>query len=194
MNQILRNIYLNNHHTYTLKENLRFELAHGPENNYYQLIENGKKRANRLFAEVFKETETVQLIFIIFEHSRKNKLDKLLYKTNFSIVDSFVTHSWSEYNDGETTVLIIETDKQNLRIAKIIDAICYKDFYSHGKLRINSPLIFYNKQDNLILNVYDDRGCDIWSDNLTRQKEIYTKYHTWLLDYDRKNIVSFYEP
>ncbi|MDT2835168.1 DUF3885 domain-containing protein [Vagococcus carniphilus] len=193
MNKELRNIYLTHHHTYKLKENIRFELAYGNEKKYYSKIEKGKIRANILFEEVFKDSKIVQMIFIISQYSSKNKVDKFLYRNNFKVVDSFVTKSWDRYYDGETNILVIETEKSNLRVPKIIDGICYEDFYRNGKLRIKSPIIFYNKQDNLILNIYDDRGCDIWSDNLKRQKEIYNKYNSWILDYDREIITKFYE-
>jgi len=189
----LRNIYLTHHHTYPLKENIRFELAHGEEKNYYSKIENGKIRANILFEEVFKDSKIVQMIFIISQYSSKNKMDKFLYRNTFKVVDSFVTKSWDRFYDEETTILVIETEKSNLRVSKIIDGICYEDFYRYGKLRIKSPIIFYNKQENLILNIYDDRGCDIWSDNLKRQKEIYNKYNSWILDYDRDTISKFYD-
>lgn len=91
------------------------------------------------------------------------------------------------------TVLVIETEKNNLRVAETIDSICYEDFYRYGKLRIKSPLIFYNEKENIILNIYYDRSCDIWSNNLPRQKEIYPQYSSWILNDDRDIISSFYE-
>lgn len=133
------------------------------------------------------------MIFIISQYSSKNRIQKFLYKNSFKVLDSFVTNSWNEYYDGETTVLVIETDKSNVRVAKTIDGICYEDFYRYGKLKIKSPLIFYNEKENIILNIYDDRGCDIWSHNLPRQKEIYIKYNSWILNYDRDIISKFYE-
>ncbi len=201
MNTTIRNIYLNHHNTYPLEENIRFELAHGDDSNYYEqlendtdidMVENGKKRAMTLFEEVFKDSETVQIIFITSEYSNKNRIAKFLHKNQFRIVDSFITNSWDGYFDGITTVLVIETEKANLRLAKLIDGLCYQDFYRYGKLKIKNPLIFYNAQDNLILNIYDDRGCDIWSNNFNKQKKIYTKYNTWILDYDRESISKFY--
>lgn len=60
---------------------------------------------------------------------------------------------------------------------------------------IKSDFVFLNEPKSIILTIYDDRGCDIWSDNLTIQKEFYHKYNSWILDYDRetinKNISAF---
>ncbi|MGX7023821.1 DUF3885 domain-containing protein [Vagococcus hydrophili] len=47
------------------------------------------------------------------------------------------------------------------------------DIFNRGKLKIKSNFVFYNAKENIILNIYDDRGCDIWSDNITRQKVLY---------------------
>lgn len=176
-----------------MKENIRFELAHGENRSYYTEIENGKKRALILFDEVFKNLKTVQLILTIPQYTSKTKLKRYLYKNQFKLIDSFITHSWNTYYDGETTVLIIETAKANLRVVKIIDGICYKDFPQHRRMRIKNSVVFYNSQDNLILNVYDDRGCDIWSSNLKRQKEIYDKYNSWIPKYDKIRISNFYD-
>lgn len=68
-------------------------------------------------------------------------------------------------------------------MSKTIDGICYKDFYRYGKLKINSHIVFYNKQDNIHLTIYDDRFCDIWSDNLKIQQTIYTKYRSWVSEF-----------
>lgn len=202
MNQTVRNIYLKHHYTYDLKENIRFELAHGDDSNYYDqlesdkemaVVENGKKRANLLFKEVFKEVEMVQLIFFISQYSRKNRIDKYLYKNDFQVIDSFVTSSWNDYFDGLITGLVIETKRSNLRVAKLIDGIFYQDFCRSGKLKIKSPFVFYNEETNTILNIYDDRGCDIWSDNREQQTKLYYKYNSWILDYDRENIAKYYE-
>lgn len=194
MEDILREIYLNYHHTYPLKENIRFELAWGKEGNYTSRIKNAKKRGKVLFDEVFNNSDKIQMIFFISKYSSKNKIEKFLLKNKFAIIDSFVTGTWDwEDDEFRTTVLVIETDKENFRALKVIDAICYQDFYEYGKLRIKSPFVFYNSDTKTILNIYDDRGCDVWSDNIQEQKRIYKKYNDWILDYDRENISNFYE-
>ncbi|MEG2707745.1 MAG: DUF3885 domain-containing protein [Vagococcus sp.] len=201
MNQSLRTIYSTHHHTYPLKENIRFELAHGYNATYYgqvahnkqiDAVENGKKRALTLFHDIFKYSETIQMIFFISHNSSKSNIKKYLYKNEFKVIDSFVTNSLEDYYEGLTTVLVTETAKSNIRITKVIDGICYEDFYRHGKLRIRNPFVFYNAKDNIILNIYDDRGCDVWSDNLKRQKELFNHYYSWILDYDKENISRFY--
>ena len=52
-------------------------------------------------------------------------------------------------------------------------------------------LLLHNYTD--FINIYDDRGCDIWSDNFSYQKNLYHTYYSWLLDYDLNNMTKFYQ-
>lgn len=121
MNNKLRDIYLKYHSTYYLKENIRFELAHGNYENYYEqmenhvpmnVVENGKQRAIVLFNDIFKNSETIQVILTISQHSSKNRIQKFLFKNQFKIIDTFMTNSWYDYYEGLVTVLVIETEKK----------------------------------------------------------------------------------
>ena len=61
----------------------------------------------------------------------------------------------------QATILIVETPKNIFREVKIFFGICYQDFYRYRKVKINNPMAFYNKQDSLLLTIYDDQFCDI---------------------------------
>lgn len=192
--QPLRNIYLNHHHTYLLKENLRFELAFGEEMDYFPRVERAKIRAHCLFQEIFKNTDTIQLILVLYDKAFPSHISKYLHRNSFKIIDSFSSDAWSDEDElNPVTLLVIETEQSNLRLNKLIDGICYQDFFNYGKLKIKNPIIFYHKKDNVILNIYDDRGCDIWSDNFSYQKNLYHTYYSWLLDYDLNNMTKFYQ-
>lgn len=188
MNQIIRDIYQQHHHTYPLKENIRFELAHGRETDYDQKIENGKKRAHRLFEEVFHDSENIQMIFFDAACSKKGFFRKFLHRNYFTIIDHFMTDSFKEYYTDETSITVVETPLVNVRKTKLIDGICYEDFKKPGKLRITNDVVFYETKKHTLLTIYDDRGCDIWSDNIQQQQAIYHKFNDWILDYDRGTI------
>ena len=189
MTQQLRDLYLQHHYTYELQENLRFELAHSDDENYHVRVAEAKARAGVLFDAVFKGSTKIQLIFFVFADSRHNYWQKFFHRNHFKVKDSFTTHSWGE----PTTVMVIETEKANLRLGKLLDGICYQDFFEYGKLKIHSPFVFYNEATATILNIYDDRGCDIWSAKLPPQKALYQAYYDWLLDYDLATMRAFYE-
>lgn len=178
MNKQIRNIYLNYHHTYPLSQNIRFELGYGSEENY---MINAKKRATKIFNDVFQKDDPIQLIFFVSKYSRKTRINRFLFRNDYKIIDSFETSAFNDYYDEPIMVLIVETKINNLKILKTIDALCYQDFPTPVKLKIPSILVFYNPKTNTILNVYDDRGCDLWSDNEFSQKKMYHKYNNWVL-------------
>ncbi len=196
MNPTIRHIYSTNHHTYPLPENLRLELAHGDNLDYHERIKKAKDRGKVLFNELFKNEEKIQLIFIINEEGKKSHFKKYLYHNNFVIRDSFSTTElfleWGEYEKRDT-ILVIETPMANIKINQLIDSLSYQDFFEYGKMKINHSFAFFNEKENIIFTLYDDRGCDIWSDDFNRMQEIYKKYNDWLLDYDLDKMKAFYD-
>jgi hypothetical protein len=193
MNQNVRKVFLFSHHTYRLKENLRFELALDSEINFHKRIQGAIKRAQTLFDEVFLGEEDIELIIPDFaERSGNGLIRKYLKLPNYQLIDSFTTPVFEPFGMDEVTMLVIRTKLNNVRIKKIIEGLCYKDFVEDGKLRIKGYLFFYNLKTETLVNIYDDRGCDIWSTNITSQRKLYNEYNDWILDYDRKEIDSFY--
>ena len=192
MSPNIRSIFLSSYTTYNLKGNLRFELAPESEEHFQKRIEAAKDRAKTLFNEVFSDEKELQIIITASKFSGAGLIRKYLYKANYQIVDSFTTSAFDSYYENKATILVINTQRNNVRIAKIIDGLCYRDFNEVGKLRVSDNLFLYNSKTNTIVNIYDDRGCDIWSDNIQSQKKLYDKYNDWILEYDKKEIDLYY--
>lgn len=192
MNPNIRSIFLSSYNTYKLKGNLRFELAPESEENFQKRIEAAKDRAKALLNEVFSDEKELQIIIPASKFSRAGLIRKYLYKANYQIVDSFTTSAFDSYYENQATILVINTQRNNVRTAKIIDGLCYRDFNEVGKLRVNDNLFLYNLKTNTIVNIYDDRGCDIWSNNIQSQKKLYDRFNDWILEYDKNEIDLFY--
>ncbi|PNY32177.1 hypothetical protein C2L98_05110 [Enterococcus gallinarum] len=192
MSPNIRSIFLSSYNTYNLKGNLRFELAPESEENFQKRIEVAKDRAKTLYNEVFSDEKELQLIITASKFSGAGLIRKYLYKANYQIVDSFTTSAFDSYYENKATILVMNTQRNNVRIAKIIDGLCYRDFNEVGKLRVSDNLFLYNSKTNTIVNIYDDRGCDIWSNNFQSQKKLYDKFNDWILEYDKNEIDLFY--
>ncbi|MUN91314.1 DUF3885 domain-containing protein [Enterococcus gallinarum] len=192
MSPNIRSIFLSSYNTYNLKGNLRFELAPESEENFQKRIEVAKDRAKTLCNEVFSDEKELQLIITASKFSGAGLIRKYLYKANYQIVDSFTTSAFDSYYENKATILVMNTQRNNVRIAKIIDGLCYRDFNEVGKLRVSDNLFLYNSKTNTIVNIYDDRGCDIWSNNFQSQKKLYDKFNDWILEYDKNEIDLFY--
>lgn len=192
MSPNIRSIFLSSYNTYNLKGNLRFELAPESEENFQKRIEVAKDRAKTLYNKVFSDEKELQLIITVSKFSGAGLIRKYLYKANYQIVDSFTTSAFDSYYENKATILVMNTQRNNVRIAKIIDGLCYRDFNEVGKLRVSDNLFLYNSKTNTIVNIYDDRGCDIWSNNFQSQKKLYDKFNDWILEYDKNEIDLFY--
>ncbi len=120
---------------------------------------------------MFSDEKELQLIITASKFSGAGLIRKYLYKANYQIVDSFTTSAFDSYYENKATILVMNTQRNNVRIAKIIDGLCYRDFNEVGKLRVSDNLFLYNSKTNTIVNIYDDRGCDIWSNNFQKSKE-----------------------
>lgn len=59
--------------------------------------------------------------------------------------------------------------------------------YDHGAY-------YLSKKNKLLVNIYDDRGMDIISDNKERLTPIYHTFKEYLLKYDFESMKDFFEP
>lgn len=53
---------------------------------------------------------------------------------------------------------------------------------------ITQDVTFYLISDNIGIHIYDDRGCDVWSNSLDSLYPLYIKRNNWILDYNRNEI------
>ena len=53
---------------------------------------------------------------------------------------------------------------------------------------IPQDLVFFCPLTTNALHIYDDRGCDIWSNDKETLRIIYKSLNDWILDYNRKEI------
>jgi hypothetical protein len=53
---------------------------------------------------------------------------------------------------------------------------------------IDSTILFVSKKGDRVLNIYDNRGCDVVVNNKQLMKKLYEKYSDWILDYNRAEI------
>ncbi|MDR2091113.1 MAG: DUF3885 domain-containing protein [Clostridiales bacterium] len=52
----------------------------------------------------------------------------------------------------------------------------------------DSEIIFCDTKFKRVLNIYDNRGCDVVIDDKKFLKEVYLKYSDWILQYNREEI------
>lgn len=112
--------------------------------------------------DVFKKKRTN-----IFKRFLKNSQDK--YKIQYNYYSNNITlpiiplGTGLEENgrDGTIEYSILLQNKDRLLYQKLIRTICNTDFPVTPKISYCPPIFFVNKTKNIILYIYDDRGCHI---------------------------------
>jgi hypothetical protein len=188
--------------------NLRFELGGETlENGTTERVNQALKRATEIYKLAIGFNEIIILIEEyendIFDQERKNKqylselisLDKLskfkgpFEQTYYEIDNSGIKtkHIFEDKLDCDLFIGKIILDEET--VAKII---CGKANLEMGfEPSITQDIYFYSVINKIGFRIYDDRGCDVWSNDKEKLRPIYKKLNKWILDYNRPEIEEF---
>ena len=62
-----------------------------------------------------------------------------------------------------------------------------------GFINLSSNVYFLNETHHLLFHLYDDRGADIVSKEKETLYPLYKQYNSWILEYDKENIMAIFE-
>lgn len=126
------------------------------------------KKSNELFEDVFREEES--LYFIVHVRRERGKYQKSATKVfrhlrrredkyNIKFVEKVIDE---EDQVSEYTVLL--SNKNALDYKRLIKAICHQDFPTlqprfRQTYTYYPEVFFVNIERNIVMNIYDDRGC-----------------------------------
>lgn len=70
------------------------------------------------------------------------------------------------------------------------DALLWNSIAYEMPIEPSSPVLSYlvDWESGIMLDVYDDRGMDVIATTVGRLTPFYSKFHNWLLDYDRERM------
>ena len=147
-------------------------------------------------------SRAIQIANILFA---SRKIDAAFFNQYFG-ADSFV------YVEGDFELnidkkidlnrnLLLASDHIDDNITAVKRCIAYDvDFITLENILKNqiecqiNPLVSFVSRDNqCILSVYDDRGCDIVFFSKEKYKEFYVKLEHYLLDYDREKMREVFD-
>ena len=77
----------------------------------------------------------------------------------------------------------VHAKTKEINYQKILKKLTFYDFSSYS-----TEVYFINKNQNLIFNLYDDRGLDIIATEKESLRNLYQEYYEWILEYDKKTI------
>lgn len=153
------------------------------EKNLYQLKDNSTEinieyfnnvynKATEIFEEIFKEGDEIYLVSHIrselnLSKNRRTNIFKLYLKNQKDKYN--LKYKQVILNDDEEKIIqysVLLSNKNKLNYKSLIKAICNQDFRElkprfNDKYTYYPEIFFVNKNKNIILNIFDDRGCFI---------------------------------
>ena len=105
-------------------------------------------------------------------------------------------HRSTTYQDRETSIITTyrwaEMEANRIGYREVLLAIMNTDFPSRTP-RIQDRVYFINRNRNVILHMYDDRGMDLIAPSVEDLKAIYQQHKNWVLDYRRSAVEELFE-
>ena len=185
---------------------MRFELGGEGNSDSSKRIEQATERGLEIYNQLIGENEIVIVVeewedgFMNMEEEKVNEnyLHKLLKNHTLKrIKGPFEQTYYEEDSNGKKIEKIFEDKLEcDLSIGKIMLSInevktIIKGIASlemGGEDFITQRVYFFCPKNNTGFNIYDDRGCDIWSKSIKELKPIYKNLNSWILDYNRSEI------
>ncbi len=190
---------------------MRFELGGEGNSDSSKRIEQATERGIEIYNQLIGENEIIIVVeewedsWINFEKDKvkENYLHKVLKNYDLKrIKGPFEQSYYEEDSDGKMVERIFEdTLECDLSIGKIILPLNevkeiirgIASLEMGGENFITQRVYFFCPKNNTCFNIYDDRGCDIWSKTVKELKPIYENLNSWILNYNRKEIDEMFK-
>lgn len=91
----------------------------------------------------------------------------------------------------KTTQYSLKLKKEDIRLGYLFQVLSNINF--GRKPRIEGNLYLLNLSKSILLHMYDDRGCDVYSLDKESLLPLYHRYRNWILDYNRVQIDHIFE-
>jgi hypothetical protein len=184
---------------------LRFEI--GPSDQ--EIWNNDKKKLNRkyfslaleravdIFQGVFDPCDNIEIVYqILSDGRRKIKKRSFIFKQIQSLSNANIDLSdhrniYTENLDYKCEcwkrVTISGVSVSEINAEQLFKDAINTDFPSLQP-QLNGEFYLINRTKQLVLNLYDDRGIDIVSNNKESLYGLYKSHNDLILEYDRKSI------
>lgn len=169
---------------------LRFELGYLLENGSIERVNQATERAHIIFNETF-ENPNSEIWVLIYEYSEPN-----CFKTsNEYLHQQFPRDQYAKFYSGvekeEVKIIIGRLMVKDIKVKNILNGIANTEMgFDPG---IDQRIYFLDPLTNKGFQMYDDRGCFVWSDRADKIRSIYMNRNNWIVDHHRKEIDEYFK-
>lgn len=174
---------------------LRCELGQGDDTETY--MRNAYRRAKEIFAILFPDGQPDAVFFdqFVYEipmrqpyvHKERAFFNRMTTRRHV-IVPNLRTHEDDEPEEEKTYTrnrVVSYRDTEEFPVARLIRRCIWEQQLA--------PVGFVSFENECILSIYDDRGCDIVFATHEKMREIYPLLKPYFLEYDAEEMKRRYE-
>lgn len=176
---------------------IRFELGLvGLDGKAYfeEVIRRSRSICNLLFS-MNDEILFINRISYLKEESKHEKLGIYRFlksKRALKHLDHQVIPYEYDESDEEwaTSQYEVRVKFEDIRLTYLLTALANKDF--NKKQKVHGNILLYNMTKQILFDMYDDRGCDVYGISKESLLPLYHQYRSWILDYNRIQIDNIF--
>ncbi|MED0973295.1 MULTISPECIES: DUF3885 domain-containing protein [Bacillus cereus group] len=159
-----------------------------------------------LFEDIFSKGDTVFIVTNVYRYKKEN----IKNPQKINVYNRFIKNMDLKFHIRQETLPFLFEDEEadlyctyqfslkclaeDIKPVPLIKAANHEDFpglYPRfgRKKEISYPDVFLiNKTKDIVMFIYDDRGCEVIAKNKEMIRDLYKKYKEWIPDYERESI------
>lgn len=155
------------------------------------------RRALAIYRSIFGSEDDVIFIHRTSHSKSEKRVQKIhlqrFFTTRLRLMQSRTLPYEFDESDDElyTREWIVEVKANELRMPYVLESIENVDFMR--KPTSGGRIYLYNKSNDILFHMYDDRGCDVFSSDKSALLPLYHLHRKWILDYNRYEIDSIFD-
>lgn len=187
---------------------IRFELGEGRDNGTIERVNQSTERAETIFKDTFNDS-THEIFVLIYEYQGENifnasndYLHKQFpadrFKNFYNQMEPVNSRYFTTDENGndvlekdEVRIIIGKLPVKDINVKNILTGIANTEMgFDPG---IDQRIFFFDPLTDKAFQMYDDRGCYVWSVKADKIRDIYIKRNEWIVEYHRPEIEEYFK-
>jgi len=194
-------------HTLGGQVHIRFELGEGKDNGTIERVNQTTERALTIFNDTFNDP-THEIFVLIYEYQGENIFNASNdylhnqfptdgFKKFYNQLESVNTRYFTTDEKGneilekdEVRIIIGKLPVKDINVKSILNGIANTEMgFDPG---IDQRIFFFDPATDKAFQMYDDRGCYVWSNKADILRDIYIKRNDWIVEYHGPEIEEYF--
>lgn len=186
---------------------IRFELGGELRNGTKKRVNQAVERAFAIFEDAFPDAndETFVLVYdymgatfnngsanFLYDQFPKDAFGKFYNQVEFVNTRHYVSdeNGNETFEKAEVRIVIGKLPINSINVRNILNGIANAEMGLEPS--IDQRVFFFNPKIDIAFQMYDDRGCYLWSDKPDKIRAVYDRRKDWIVEFDRPEIDQYF--